>query len=221
LTISPSPAAARKPMLICLACAEARAQHHYDRTGAYGGEDCLRLMTRHAGEDSVGQHVSIAKGYSRASQSFLARHWSSRRRRRRCCKSSQARPAGWNQSSRRCFQTRYESARPNSACSFVAARMRFMRLPRRFRGECELAHTAVAQLGVLLLMGKWAEQRWGDTMQRSFKLASHASRNIAGELSHLGFAAHAAMALIVIVLLALTFCRSGSVLSGDKSLNAH
>ena len=44
-------------------------------------------------------------------------------------------------------------------------------------------------------------------MQRSFKLASQASRKIATEpsLSRWGFAAHAAMALIVIVLLALTF----------------
>jgi ABC-type uncharacterized transport system permease subunit len=61
-----------------------------------------------------------------------------------------------------------------------------------------------------------------DTMQRSFKLASQASRKIAGEpsLSHWGFAAHAAMALIVIVLLALTFAGLEVFLSGDKSLSA-
>ncbi len=59
-------------------------------------------------------------------------------------------------------------------------------------------------------------------MQRSFKLASQASRKIAGEpsLSHWGFAAHAAMALIVIVLLALTFADLEIFLSGDQSLGA-
>jgi hypothetical protein len=43
--------------------------------------------------------------------------------------------------------------------------------------------------------------------RRSFKLASQASRKTAREpsLSHWGLAAHAAMAIIVIVLLALTF----------------
>jgi ABC-type uncharacterized transport system permease subunit len=61
-----------------------------------------------------------------------------------------------------------------------------------------------------------------DTMQRSFKLASQASRKIAGEpsLSHWGFAAHAAMALIVIVLLALTFAGLEIFLSGDERLSA-
>ena len=58
-------------------------------------------------------------------------------------------------------------------------------------------------------------------MQRSFKLASHASsRKVAGELNQLGFAAHAAMALIVIVLLALTFADLETFLSGDESLSA-
>ena len=62
----------------------------------------------------------------------------------------------------------------------------------------------------------------GDTMPRSFKLASQASRKIAGEpsLSHWGFAAHPAMALIVVVLLALTFASLETFLSSDQSLNA-
>jgi ABC-type uncharacterized transport system permease subunit len=72
------------------------------------------------------------------------------------------------------------------------------------------------------MSGKWAEQHEGHTMQRSFKLASQASRKIAGEpsLSHWGFAAHAAMALVVIVLLALTFAGLKIFLSGDESLSA-
>jgi hypothetical protein len=58
--------------------------------------------------------------------------------------------------------------------------------------------------------------------RRSFRLASQASRKIAGEpsLSHSGFAAHGAMALIVIVLLALTFSALEISLSGDESLSA-
>jgi hypothetical protein len=72
------------------------------------------------------------------------------------------------------------------------------------------------------MSGKWAEQHEGHTMQRSFKLASQASCKITGEpsLSHWGFAAHAAMALIVIVLLALTFADLEIFLSGDESLSA-
>jgi hypothetical protein len=60
-------------------------------------------------------------------------------------------------------------------------------------------------------------------MQRSsVKLASRASRKIAGQpsLSHSGFAAHAAMALIVIVLLALTSAALEISLAGDESLSA-
>jgi hypothetical protein len=60
-------------------------------------------------------------------------------------------------------------------------------------------------------------------MQRSsFKLASQVSRKIAAEpsLSHWGFAAHAAMALIVIVLLTLTSAALETFLSGDESLSA-
>ena len=47
-------------------------------------------------------------------------------------------------------------------------------------------------------------------------------RKIAGEpsLSHWGFAAHPAMALIVVVLLALTFASLETFLSSDQSLNA-
>ena len=62
-----------------------------------------------------------------------------------------------------------------------------------------------------------------DSMQRSsVKLASQASRKIAGEpsLSHWGLAAHAAMALVVIVLLALTSSGREVFLSGDESLSA-
>jgi hypothetical protein len=60
-------------------------------------------------------------------------------------------------------------------------------------------------------------------MQRSsFKLASQVSRKIEAEpsLSHWGFAAHAAMALIVIVLLTLTSAALEKFLSGDESLSA-
>ena len=72
------------------------------------------------------------------------------------------------------------------------------------------------------MSGKWTEQHQSHTMQRSFKLASEASCKITGEpsLSHWGFAAHAAMALIVIVLLALTFADLEIFLSGDESLSA-
>jgi len=62
----------------------------------------------------------------------------------------------------------------------------------------------------------------GDPMQRSsVKLANRASRKIAEQasLSHSGFAAHAAMALIVIVLLVL--CLSSSVLAHDIYTDLH
>ncbi len=60
-------------------------------------------------------------------------------------------------------------------------------------------------------------------MQRSsFRLASQASGKIGREpsLSHSGFAAHAAMALIVNVLSALTPAALEVSLSGDESLSA-
>ena len=63
----------------------------------------------------------------------------------------------------------------------------------------------------------------GDPMQRSsVKLANRASRKIAEQasLSHSGFAAHAAMALIVIVLFTLTSAALETFLSGYESLSA-
>jgi hypothetical protein len=55
-------------------------------------------------------------------------------------------------------------------------------------------------------------------MQRSgFKLASQAG---SPSLSHWGLAAHAAMAVIVIILLALTSVALEIFLSGDESLSA-
>ena len=59
-------------------------------------------------------------------------------------------------------------------------------------------------------------------MQPSLKLASQFSRSITGEpsLGHWGFAAQVAMALIVIVLLTLTFAALEVFLSGDQSLSA-
>jgi len=62
----------------------------------------------------------------------------------------------------------------------------------------------------------------GGTMQRSFKLAGQLSRIITGEpaLSHWGFAAQAVMALIVIVLLTLTFAALEVFVLGDETLSA-
>jgi len=59
-------------------------------------------------------------------------------------------------------------------------------------------------------------------MHRSFKLASQVSRIITGEpaLSHWGFAVQAIMALIVIVLLTLTFAALEVFVLGDESLSA-
>ena len=59
----------------------------------------------------------------------------------------------------------------------------------------------------------------GLTMQRSFKLAQ-VSRTREPSISHWGFAAHAAMALIGIVLLTLTITELEAFLSGDESLSA-
>jgi hypothetical protein len=57
-------------------------------------------------------------------------------------------------------------------------------------------------------------------MQPNAKLASHASHTGEPSLSHWAFAAHAAMALIVIVLSTLTLAALEVFLSGDESLSA-
>jgi hypothetical protein len=59
-------------------------------------------------------------------------------------------------------------------------------------------------------------------MQRSFKLASQVSRIITGEpgLTYWAFAAQAVMALIVIVLLTLTFAALEVFVLGDETLSA-
>jgi hypothetical protein len=57
----------------------------------------------------------------------------------------------------------------------------------------------------------------GITMQRSLNLASKAE---SPSLSHWGFAPYAAIALVVIVLLTLTFAALETFLSGDESLSA-
>jgi hypothetical protein len=56
-------------------------------------------------------------------------------------------------------------------------------------------------------------------MQRSLKLASQVSRP-KPSLDHWGFAAQVAMALIVIVLVSLTFAALEVFLSGDQRLSA-
>ena len=62
----------------------------------------------------------------------------------------------------------------------------------------------------------------GGTMQRSLTLASQLSRIITVEplLTHWGFALQAAMALIVIVLVTLTFAAVEISLLSDESLSA-
>jgi hypothetical protein len=87
-------------------------------------------------------------------------------------------------------------------------------LRRMGQGQCELVHTAVAQLRALymLIMGNG---HWGDTMQHGFKLASQEA-----SLSHWGFAVQVAMALIAIVLLTLTSAALETFLLGDESLTA-
>ena len=89
------------------------------------------------------------------------------------------------------------------------------------QGQCELVHTALAHLRVTLMAGNELNST-GDTMQRSFKLASQVSRIITREpaLSHWGFAVQAIMALIVIVLLTLTFAALEVFVLGDESLSA-
>jgi ABC-type uncharacterized transport system permease subunit len=94
---------------------------------------------------------------------------------------------------------------------------------RPHNGQCEFSSHCRSNLCALLIGGKWAEYSTeDDTMQRSLKLASQASSKIAGEpsLSHWGLAAQAAMTLVVIVLLALTFAGLEIFLSGDESLSA-
>jgi hypothetical protein len=62
------------------------------------------------------------------------------------------------------------------------------------------------------MLGNRRNSIWGHSMQPNAKLASHASR--------WGFAAHAAMALIVIVLFTLTSAALETFLSGYESLSA-
>jgi hypothetical protein len=82
--------------------------------------------------------------------------------------------------------------------------------------KCDVAHTSLAQLGVTLIVGNELHST-GDTMQRSFKLATQAGEP---SLDHWGFAVHTAMALMVIVLFTLTFAALEVFLSGDESLSA-
>ena len=87
-------------------------------------------------------------------------------------------------------------------------------LRRMGQGQCELVHTAVAQLRALymLMMGNG---HWGDTMHHGFKLASREA-----SLSHWGFAPQVAMALVVIVLLTFMVAALEVFLSGNESLSA-
>ena len=72
--------------------------------------------------------------------------------------------------------------------------------------------------GMLADGGMGNENSTGDIMQRSLDLAT----SQAGEpsVSHWGFATPVAIALIVIVLLTLTFAALEVFLSGDESLSA-
>src|SRR5262249_47512832 len=81
---------------------------------------------------------------------------------------------------------------------------------------CELVHTSLAQLRVTLVGGKCLNST-GNTMQRSFKLATQAGEP---SLDHWRFAVQTAMALIVIVLFTLTVAALEVFLSGDESLSA-
>jgi hypothetical protein len=72
----------------------------------------------------------------------------------------------------------------------------------------------------MLMLGNRRNSIWGHSMQPNAKLASHASRTGEPSLSHWAFAAHAAMALIVIVLSTLTLAALEVFLSGDESLSA-
>ena len=81
-------------------------------------------------------------------------------------------------------------------------------------GDCELLHTAVAQLRVPLMMGN-EHKHWGNTMHGTIKLAAQAGDR-GGEPSQ----AYWMLALIVIVLVSLTFAALEVFLSGDQSLSA-
>jgi len=82
--------------------------------------------------------------------------------------------------------------------------------------KCDVAHTSLAQLGVTLIVGNELNST-GDTMQRSFKLATQAGEP---SLDHWGFAVQTAMALIVVVLFTLTSAALEGFLLGDESLSA-
>ena len=84
------------------------------------------------------------------------------------------------------------------------------------QGQCELVHTSLAQLRVTLLVGNELHST-GDTMQRSFKLATQAGEP---SLDHWGFVVQTAMALIVIVLSTLTVAALEISLLSDESLSA-
>ena len=66
----------------------------------------------------------------------------------------------------------------------------------------------------------WWEMSTGGTMQRSLKLANQLSRIVTREPTHWGFVVQAAMALIAIVLAALTVAALEVSLLGDESLSA-
>jgi hypothetical protein len=90
-----------------------------------------------------------------------------------------------------------------------------------YNGKCELVHTAALTAALhMLMLGNRRNSIWGHSMQPNAKLASHASRTGEPSLSHWAFAAHAAMALIVIVLSTLTLAALEVFLSGDESLSA-
>jgi len=76
------------------------------------------------------------------------------------------------------------------------------------------------QLRVILTAGNGLKSTWGTAMQRRLKLAGQLSRTGKLSLSHWAFAVHTTMALIVIVLVALTLSELEVSLSGDESLSA-
>jgi ABC-type molybdate transport system permease subunit len=88
--------------------------------------------------------------------------------------------------------------------------------PPMLQGLCELVHTSLAELRVTLMVGN-ERNGTGNTMQRSFKLATQAGEP---SLDHWGFAVQTAMALIVIVLFTLTVAALERFLLGDESLSA-
>jgi hypothetical protein len=71
----------------------------------------------------------------------------------------------------------------------------------------------------MLMLGNRRNSIWGHSMQPNAKLASQASRTGEPSLSHWAVAAHAAMALIVIVLSTLLAALE-VFLSGNASLSA-